>query len=262
MPVFRPLLSSTLAVLMATTVALPSAAQTAGNASVVVASVENGEIMGANSIDDMVAVNLAGRLGLAILAQEWLSQPHTPDRDTLLEGGDPDLTIGLAMDRLLEDGRNGEMARALMAARIGYTPLLLDSAIESIFEEVGVTAQGLDVQRGRWGGPEWTGAISARDTARLAVALARSEGLGDGPMLAGSGLQCVAIQTGPKTGQRWVGIVNGAVSPEGCLAAAQSSVGLTDDRVAQAERVDPRQTLAEQAAAEVATDALGLPESN
>lgn len=262
MPSLRPVLRGALIVALLASIAAPQAfAQTAGNASVVVASVEGGEIMGANGIDDMVSANLAGRLGLAILAQEWLSQPHTPGRDAPLEGGDPDLTIGIAMDRMLEDGRNGEMARALMAARIGYTPLLLGSAIESIFDEVGVQAQGLGVQRGNWGGPEWTGSVSARDTARLAIALARTQGADDGPMLAGSGLQCVAIQHGPKTGQRWVGIVNGAVSPEGCMAAAQSSVGLTDTRVAESERVDPRQSEAEQVAAGMATDSLGLPQA-
>lgn len=262
MPRLRPLFRGAVLVALLATMAIPPVwGQTASNASVVVASVETGEIMGANAIDSTISANLAGRIGLSILAHEWVAQAHTPNRDALLEGGDADLTIGAALDRMLDDGRPGEMARALMAARIGYTPLLLDSALHSLFEEAGVETQSLVVQRGAWGGPEWAGTISPRDTARLAIALARIEGADAGPLLAGSGLQCVAIQTGDKTSERWVAVVSGAVSPEGCLSAAQSSVGLTDTRVAEAERIDPVQSAAHKAASIAATQALGLPQA-
>ena len=230
-------------------------AQTAGNASVAVVSVDRGEVMGANGIDDLISANLAGRLGLAILAHEWMEQTQT-DPATPLEGGDPGLTIGVALSHLLEDGRAGEMARALLAARIGYTPLLLDSAVEALFAEAGIQSRGLDVQRGAWGGPEWTGAISARDTARLGVLLARLHDLGQTPIVAGAGLQCIAIETGSATQTPWVGVVSGAVSPEGCMAAARSAIGLTDTRLAEAERVDrdPSPSTPD-------TDSLGLPEA-
>jgi len=256
----RPYLRGAVFLALLAAMAIPPAfAQTAGNASVVVASADGGEIMGANAIDEMIAANLGGRLALAILAHEWAAQPHAPARDTPLDGGE--LTIGSALDRMLEDGRTGEMARALMAARIGYTPLLLDSAIQSLFEEVGVETRDIAVTRGAWGGPEWSGAMSARDTARLGVALARVEGPDAGPLLASSGLQCIAIQTGEKTQARWVAVVSGAVSPEGCMAAAQSSVGLTDTRVASAERIDPAQSAKDAAAAAAATEALNLPKA-
>ena len=239
--------------------ASPALAQTAGGASVVVASVEGGDIMGANGIDAQINADMAGRIGLAILAHKWLEQDHTPGLDEHLEGGDPELTIGMALDRGLEDGRTGEMSRALIAARIGYTPLLLDSAVKTLFDEARVPTTNLGVRRGAWGGPEWTGSISARDTARLAVVLARMQTFGTGPMLAGAGLECVAVQPGEHTATRWVAVVSGAVSPEGCLAAAHSSVALTDERVAQAERIDPTESADSQAKAALATQALGLP---
>lgn len=259
MPFLRTALSGLATSLLLLPMAIPAGAQSASNASVIVASVEDGSIMGANSIDDMIAANLVGRIALAILVQAWMDDTQTPG-DTLLEGGDGDLTLETARDHLLEDGRRGEMARALVAARIGYTPLLLDAAVEDLFAQAGVTSRGLDVQRGGWGGPEWTGAVSARDTARLGIALARMESFGQGPILAGSGNQCIGIQMGERTQSRWVAVVSGAVSPQGCLAAAQSSIGLTDTRVAEAERIDP--TSDKPAVTDAgATQGLGLPDA-
>lgn len=213
----------------------PVYGQTTG-AGVAVVSVDDGAIMGANGIDGMIPANLAGRLGFALLAHTWMDETGT-DPNEALPGGDPGLTLGIALPRLLLEGRDGEMARALIAARIGYTPANLNQAMAALMAEVGTAPRGVEVQRGAWGGPEWTGAISTRDTARLAVALARVAPTATDGVAAGAGLQCMAGAVGTN-GARWISVVSGALSPEGCIAAARSSIDLTDTRVAEAIRPD------------------------
>jgi hypothetical protein len=238
----RTLLTGTLLLaLLGATALAPAFAQSTGNASVAVVEVESGAIMGANGIDAMIPANLAGRIGFAILAHEWMDVTQT-DPATPLAGGAPDLTIGTALNQLLVDGRDGEMARALLAARIGYTPSTLDGAMAALLQEVGVEARGVNVQRSANGGPEWTGTVTTRDTARMGVALARLHGEALGGMVqAGAGLQCIAIGPGATTTTTWVGVVSGAISAEGCIMAASNSIGLTDTRVAEGVRIVPGQ---------------------
>lgn len=246
MPPMRTLAKGALLIALLAAVAIPPAyAQSASNASVAVVDVETGELMGANGVDSMIPANLAGRVGFTLLAYEWMDVSQT-DPASPLAGGDPDLTVGTALARLLTDGREGEMARALMAARIGYNPSTLNSAMEALMAEVGVDARGVAVQRGAWGGPEWTGTVSARDTARMGVALARLHGdaLG-GPVQGGAGLQCIAIGPAQSNTTTWVGVVSGAVSPEGCVKAASNAIELTDLRVAEGVRIAPNGTEAQ-----------------
>lgn len=213
----------------------PVYAQSSG-AGVAVIDVEEGAILGANNIDGMVPANMAGRIGLALLAHTWITETQA-DTSQILPGGDGTLTLANALPLLLVDGRDGEMARALVAARIGYSPTTLNSAMDALTAEIGAAPRGMAVQRGAFGGPEWTGAISTRDTARMAVALARIAPEATDGVAAGAGLQCMAGALGA-SGERWIAVVSGALSPEGCLAAARSSIDLTDTRVAEAIRPD------------------------
>lgn len=239
MPPMRTLIKGALLLALLASIAIPPVyAQSASNASVAVVEVDSGAIMGANGIDAMIPANLAGRIGFAVLAHEWMDVTGT-DLATPLAGGAPDLTIGIALSQLLVDGRDGEMARALLAARIGYTPTTLDGAMDALLQEVGVAARDVHVQRSANGGPEWSGTVTTRDTARMGVALARLHGdaLG-GQVAAGAGLQCIAIGPGNGSGTTWVGVVSGAISPEGCILAATNSIGLTDTRVAEGVRIE------------------------
>jgi hypothetical protein len=208
-------------------------------ASVMVAEVETGLILAANSIDDLVPANLAGRLAFALLVQEWIDLNQI-DPQKALPGADQGVTIAQAAQLMLEDGRNGEMARASLAGYVGYTPQNLTAAMVALMQEMGVDARGLQVQRSAFGGPEWSGTLSVRDTGRIAISLTRIHSDSFTTFLSGAGLQCIGYEPNTKTNTPLVAVVSGAASPDGCLAAAKSSISLSDDRLDRNPKIEEK----------------------
>lgn len=206
-----------------------------GGASVMVTDIQTADILAANNIDKAIPGNLAGRLAFKILAHEWLALNQT-DPNTILPNTNQ-MTLSNGLNLMLEDGQQGEMARASMAGMIGYTPQSLGTAIQTLLRDMGVEGT-LTIQRSQFNGPEWIGTISVRDTARIGVALTRLHGESMFQMAAGADLQCFSYAVGPKSDIAMTAIVSGAASPEGCLAAARQALELSDTRLSNRTRVD------------------------